>query len=499
MKRIISVFLIVCMLFCTVGCSKEKSNSSGQVVGESGDKVVDFYVEYESENQRHLLLFGLTDADDTYFSSAGIVSITITDSSDNVLFQRSLSFGEHYFSEWINSSWDSPKLLCSIPIEDTYITGNAANSKTLSLQITLNDERFFDVGDIAITHPSADGDGSSKFSPFADEDGNGINDSEENQGPTYVDTGSQTIIPQAPTEPITFDQQMKNEAAACGAPYEKRGRALVWHDEFNGTEIDYNKWCFHRTMREEGHEFDNSKKHIRVENGNLHMQIHKSQKAGKTYSLPEGFTTTNTMLFKYGYLEMRAKIPFRKGAWPSFWCTSYTPLQEAKNRMEVDIFEGWSSSDTISANLHKWGDNWKHMAIPCGNGWPTSYSYTFKNPTNLNNEYHTYGFEWDPDYMHFYVDDVKFATFEISGVNATFGSDYFPETDMFHDWLRIIINNECFAPGDKYSTEKNVLTDSDEMPIDYYVDYVRLYQNSNAGETFKTKDEIAAIVAAKQK
>ncbi len=510
MRRIISVFLIVCMLFCTVGCSKKKGNSSeGTVVGESGDMVVDFYVEYDSQNQRHSLLFGLTDAEGTYFSCAGLASITMTDTSDNVLFQRNLSFGEHFFSEWINSSWDKARLLCCIYIEDSLITGNPANSKTLTLQITLNDERFFDVGDIAITHPSADGTGSNKFSPYQDSDGDGIPDSGGPGGSGFVDDGSENLggssqpifpntTPQTPTEPITFDQIMKNEAEACGAPYEKRGRALVWHDEFSGTSLDTDKWGFNETMWNRNHEHVNDSKHVYVDGGNLRLQIYKSNKSGKTFSMPSGITTTYTMLFKYGYLEMRAKVPYRKGAWPSFWCTSNTPLQEAKDRMEVDILEVWGSSDRFSANLHKWAtDGSKHSAIPSGNGWP-NLTYIFKSPANLMNEYHTYGFEWDKKTMSFYVDDVRFATIDIASKSANFGTGSIPEMDMFQDWLRVIINNECFAPGDEYATDTNVLTSSDTLPVTYYIDYVRLYQNSNQGETFKTKDEIAAIVASKQ-
>ncbi len=279
---------------------------------------------------------------------------------------------------------------------------------------------------------------------------------------------------------------------------EKRGRTLVWHDEFNGDYLDTNNWGFNETMWSENHEHVNDSKHVRVEDGTLHLQVHKSNESGKTYSMASGITTTNTMLFKYGYLEMRAKVPYRKGAWPSFWCTSNTPLQEAKDRMEVDIFEVWASTDRFSANLHKWAtDGSKHAAIPSGGAWP-NLTYTFKNPANLNNEYHTYGFEWDTNTMCFYVDDRKFATINITGEKNNFGVNDIPEMDMFQDWLRVIINNECFAPGDAQQPEGGVLSSSDVMPIDYYIDYVRLYQNADQGEVFKTKNEIAAIVAERE-
>ena len=293
------------------------------------------------------------------------------------------------------------------------------------------------------------------------------------------------------------NEQMKKEAAACGAPYEKLGRVLVWHDEFDKGEIDFDKWSFVRTMREPDHEYDNSEKHIRVEDGKLHMQVHRSEKEGFTYSLSEGFTTDDTMLFKYGYLEARARVPYRVGAWPSFWCTSNTSLRESEFTMEVDIVEVWSSETGFTPNLHKWGPNWKHMALPVGNGWPNP-TYRFENTENLINEYHTYGFEWDSEYMHFYVDDKKICTFELTGEKGAFGSDYFPETDMFQDWLRVIFNNEVFSQKSRWEASTPTLKEDSEMPIDYYVDYVRLYQNADKGEVFKTKNEIAAIVAARE-
>ena len=47
------------------------------------------------------------------------------------------------------------------------------------------------------------------------------------------------------------------------------GRRLVWHDEFDKGEIDYDKWELSRTMYTEMHEYDNSEKHARVENGQM--------------------------------------------------------------------------------------------------------------------------------------------------------------------------------------------------------------------------------------
>lgn len=110
-----------------------------------------------------------------------------------------------------------------------------------------------------------------------------------------------------------MNDTLKKEAEALRIPYEKMGRVLVWHDEFAGDGIDPEKWCFYRTMSAADREYDNSERCIRVEDGQLHMQVHRSQQPGANFALSEGFTTKDTMNFKYGYLELRAR-----GAVPSW-------------------------------------------------------------------------------------------------------------------------------------------------------------------------------------
>ena len=288
---------------------------------------------------------------------------------------------------------------------------------------------------------------------------------------------------------------MKKEAAACGAPYEKMGRVLVWHDEFDKGEIDYDKWGFSRTMYTEMHEYDNSEKYGRVENGQMHLQVHKSEKEGYNWALTQGFNTLETMAFRYGYVEMRAKIPFRHGAWPSFWCTANPWLRKSEWGCEIDIFEIFSSDRRVVANLHKWGSG-KHTMLPGGEGSITR-AYTFENYENLNNEYHLYAMEWDKDFMKFYVDGTLYCTVPISGEKANFGADVIDGIDGFHDPERLIINNEIFSEKSRWAPEGTRLTEEDEMPIDYWIDYIRLYQDP-ATEDLYLKDDIAAAKAAKE-
>ena len=52
----------------------------------------------------------------------------------------------------------------------------------------------------------------------------------------------------------------------------------------------------------------------RVEGGCLHLLVVPSGDPARPYMLARGVSTRDRMAFRYGYLEMRARVPFRHGA-----------------------------------------------------------------------------------------------------------------------------------------------------------------------------------------
>lgn len=213
-----------------------------------------------------------------------------------------------------------------------------------------------------------------------------------------------------------------------GIPLEKEGRRLVWNDEFNGNTLDGKKWSNERLMGNNALIYDNSEKHLCIEDGMLHLKV---QRAGDTYSLPESVTTKYTMLFKYGYLEMRAKVPYRNGAWPSFWLKGDTPylrIEEGRNNWfpETDIFEVFSADSYLVSNLHKWGNvNGKavHEQLSTyDNG--AKHSYDFTDIDKLNDEFHIYGMLWDEHSIKFSVDGVYYFEANIDSDSIWKTEDY---------------------------------------------------------------------------
>lgn len=73
-------------------------------------------------------------------------------------------------------------------------------------------------------------------------------------------------------------------------------------------------------------------------------------------ALSHGFCTIDTMNFKYGYLEIRACVPFRHGAWPSFWMKSNTPFAKCTwyfKAADPAVFLPEHVEDTVQA-LRAW-------------------------------------------------------------------------------------------------------------------------------------------------
>ena len=271
----------------------------------------------------------------------------------------------------------------------------------------------------------------------------------------------------------------------------KENRELVWQEEFSSSWLDTRVWNFERTMGADDFEYNNSEKYAHIENDQMILRTYRSQKQGCSFALPEGLTTRYGMNYRYGYLEMRARVPFRHGVWPSFWMKTNTPFARADYMAEIDIFEVFTSKDELFCNLHKWqtkNGELLHTMLPDYGIYRRNYR--FAAPENLNNEYHRYGFEWDKDMMRFWVDDTCYASFFIDD-DHDFDRITIPGMDGFHDFAYPIINNEVYSPVRNGKNDMScVMTEDDPLPVEYAIDWIRLYQDP-VTEKIRFHDDIA--------
>lgn len=116
----------------------------------------------------------------------------------------------------------------------------------------------------------------------------------------------------------------------------------------------------------------------------------------KTCSITEHHRAISNFETKYGYFELRARIPKDGGLHSAWWMigTESRP-QEAG---EIDIFEicgpdiGKDKS-RVRVSVHPWQDERL-----------SEQSLNYHVPCDLSEDFHTYGFEWTAEGMKFYFD-----------------------------------------------------------------------------------------------
>ncbi|MDA3926110.1 MAG: glycoside hydrolase family 16 protein [Kiritimatiellae bacterium] len=261
------------------------------------------------------------------------------------------------------------------------------------------------------------------------------------------------------------------------------GYKLMWSDEFDGSSLDTGKWNLRRDM---GGTDDLSLAGlerpdvISVTEGELRLNAVRNKDTDQSkhpYTTCSSVTTFDRMHFQYGYLEMRAKVPYGQGSWPSFWMKAapgkISPPRFKDYMVEVDIFEVFSNTNTAVPNLHKWYGGKKHTQ----SGRPSSY--VFADATNLREEYHTYGFEWTPQQMAMYVDGKKYCVYDLSVDFDKGGS-----MQGFHNPLYIIFNNHIFTEKSRWKPKGCLVDKRSQFPMPYWIDWIRLYQKPGTGAIY---------------
>src|SRR4051812_33808662 len=112
-----------------------------------------------------------------------------------------------------------------------------------------------------------------------------------------------------------------------------------------------------------------------------------------------GLITTEGMFTQtYGYFEIRADLPSGQGMWPAFWLLpadkSWPP--------EIDVLEAFGQDNGRgeggSGEVHV-GAITSNWASGGGGDW-----VAMPNGANNQTGYHTYGVNWQPDHVTWYID-----------------------------------------------------------------------------------------------
>jgi beta-glucanase (GH16 family) len=246
---------------------------------------------------------------------------------------------------------------------------------------------------------------------------------------------------------------------------------LVWSDEFDYEGMpDGKKWDYEEGFirNSEMQYYTRARlENARVENGFLVIEGRKEQFRNPGYKSDSpkwkdqrefasytaaSLVTLNKAGWKYGRIEVRAKLPQGKGVWPAIWTMGVSRTEIGWPRCgEIDIMEFVGKDPNgMHANAHFAVDG-KH----------TSKAGKLRTDKPYA-DFHVYAIEWYEDRIDFFFDDIKYHTFPID--EAGKGED-----NPFRKPHYLLIN---LALGGSWGGP----IDDSMLPQKYLIDYVRVYE-----------------------
>jgi|GEM_PF-1037242 MYXO-CTERM domain-containing protein len=243
-------------------------------------------------------------------------------------------------------------------------------------------------------------------------------------------------------------------ALAEGGATGSAGWTLTLDDEFNESSLDFCKWQLRQKW---GEKVVNNEREAYVnvadasqaftfDNGILHIVAREQPGfyGGMTLPYTSGLLAS-VHNQKYGYYEIRSRMPSGTGLWPAFWLL-HTPAYPDIH--EIDIMEWVSPSPNVVFMTDHFGTNYDTNSLQ---------SQVTVTANDFTTAFHVFGLDWEADRIVWYADGV-----EIGDVTA-------PNT--LHDVEMYVIVNLAVGGDLPGSPEVNAV-----FPASYDVDYVRVFQ-----------------------
>ena len=259
---------------------------------------------------------------------------------------------------------------------------------------------------------------------------------------------------------------------------------LVWSDEFNYSgAVDSNKW-HHQIIpiingidwaNGEQQHYTNQLSNSFVNNGSLKIRAIKENYTYNNVTKPYTSARLNSKFaFKYGRVDVRAKLPAEAGTWPAIW-TLGANINEVGNYFgstygsvgwpvcgEIDIMEqnGWDKTNLIG-HLHYSNAN--------TNVYQNEGSTTYIQDSS--GEFHIYSLIWTENVIKILLDDVVFFERE--------NTQEIPYDNHHYLLLNIAMGGNL---GGAIPSNFNNAT--------MEIDYVRVYEESSLSSSNSTLNEL---------
>jgi beta-glucanase (GH16 family) len=284
-------------------------------------------------------------------------------------------------------------------------------------------------------------------------------------------------------ETITY--QLRDNMAATTAEVDPADWVLVWSDEFNGptgTPPNRNIWkhelgdgALNEIVGWGNSEFqfytDNTENSFMDGNGNLVIRLQETPIDtdlvcwyGPCEYTSARLITQDQLDFEYGRIEARVQVPGGPGGlWPAFWMLGADiPEVGWPQTGEIDIMEYVSRLPyEVFGTIHGPG-------YSGGASFGSTHTFTQTVPSK---SYLTYGVEWTPNLIIWYVDDIRY--------HQAIPANVSPNEWVFNHPFFLLLNA---AIGGNFG---GAIADGMTFPQDTLVDYVRVYQAADSAERFE--------------
>jgi len=157
-------------------------------------------------------------------------------------------------------------------------------------------------------------------------------------------------------------------------------------------------------------------------------------------------TTQGEFSQKYGYFEIRAKIPVGTGVWPAFWLLA----DDGGWPPEIDVMEGRGQEVGDMAMTTHWRTRATGLVQSCG--------FDFLVP-DASRDFHDYGVLWTSERIVYYIDRKP-----VSDIKVPVG---------FDDPMYMIVN---LAMGAKYFKGVGAVDANSPVTVAFEIDRISVYQ-----------------------
>ncbi len=157
-------------------------------------------------------------------------------------------------------------------------------------------------------------------------------------------------------------------------------------------------------------------------------------------------TTQGRFSQKYGYFEIRAKMPVGRGVWPAFWMLA----DDGGWPPEIDVVEGRGERTGDIVMTTHWRIPSTQRIQSCG--------FDFNVPS-ADSEFHNYGVLWEEDRLIYFIDRKP-----VSDIRVPIGYD---------DPMYMIVN---LAMGSKFFLGVGFVDGSSPKTVAFEIDQISAYQ-----------------------